>query len=465
MLITCTDDNVIPLIRRLSSHKASVFERNVLEHLGKDEIIFVTTSRGDIQKISLPDKEWSYYGCLPQKFKKGTYAFLNIKPEYESQIALAFALGSYHFDRYSSKTPQQGPFLLVSKETYHAVQPIVDALYLVRDLINQPANHMGPADLANVAKRMAEQYKGDYRCVMGEDLAKAYPLIHLVGRGAEADRAPRFVTMSFKQKHAAKTVALVGKGVCFDSGGLNIKPDSGMLLMKKDMGGAAQILGLAQLLLAKDTPINLAVYLPLVDNAVDGKSMRPLDIVRSRSGKTVEVGHTDAEGRLILADTLTQACEDQPDLLIDCATLTGAARIALGPEVPAFFTNISWIARELYECSERMDDPLWQMPLYQPYKESLKAMHVDLKNVANHGYAGAIIGALFLEEFVDPNIPWLHLDFMGWNPRSRPSFPEGGDAQGLRALYELILSFTHKDSHSDRLSAKRQTKLRLKPNS
>ncbi|MBX9977528.1 MAG: leucyl aminopeptidase family protein [Alphaproteobacteria bacterium] len=440
MLVTHTNDTVTPLVTRTKNHRTTAFERSMLSHFGQDDIVFITDAKGVLQKVSLPEKEWSYYGCLPGKLKKGVYQFA--QGQEDGQKALAFALGGYGFSRHKFGKAKVKPSLLVSQETYDAIQPIVDAIYLVRNLINEPANYMGPAELEDVAKAIADKHKGKFTSIVGDALEGEYPLVHMVGKGAEEARAPRFVMLSFTHSKASKTIALVGKGVCFDTGGLNVKPDSGMLLMKKDMGGAAQILGLTQLLLAKKVPVNLNVYLPLVENAVDARAMRPLDIVTARSGATVEVGHTDAEGRLILADALTRACEDKPDLIIDCATLTGAARVALGPELPAFFTNTPWVASSLYACSESVDDPLWQLPLYYPYKESLNSTIADIKNVASHGYGGAIIAALFMEHFMTPGIPWLHMDFMGWNVRSRPSFPEGGDAIGLRALFALISDFS-----------------------
>jgi leucyl aminopeptidase len=275
-----------------------------------------------------------------------------------------------------------------------------------------------------------------HRVIVGERLlAENYPTIHAVGRASL--RAPRLVDIVWGEESAPK-VTLVGKGVCFDSGGLDLKPSSGMRLMKKDMGGAAILLGLAQAIMAARLPVRLRVLLPLVENAVSGNAMRPLDIVRTRQGLTVEIGNTDAEGRLILCDALAEASTEQPALLIDIATLTGAARVALGPELPALFCNDDELAAGLLGAGAAEDDPLWRMPLWRPYRRLLDSKAADLNNVSEGPHAGAITAALYLAEFVAPDIPWAHIDVMAWNARSRPGRPEGGEAQTLRALYAYV---------------------------
>jgi leucyl aminopeptidase len=314
------------------------------------------------------------------------------------------------------------------------------AARLARDLINTPASDMGPAELARAAKDLAQATGASYAEVVGVDLIReGYPAIYAVGRGAEDGRAPRLVDLRWGREDAPK-VTLVGKGVCFDSGGLDIKSTANMKLMKKDMGGAAHALALASMIMALGLGVRLRVLIAAVENSVSATAMRPLDVVATRAGLSVEIGNTDAEGRVILADALALASEDHPDVLIDFATLTGAARVALGTEVPALFCNDEALAAQMLDASLRASDPLWRLPLWQPYKKQIKSKVADLKNDTDSSYGGAITAALFLEAFVGQGIPWAHVDLMAWNVSSQPGRPEGGEAMGLRAIFALLQS-------------------------
>ena len=312
------------------------------------------------------------------------------------------------------------------------------SVFLVRDLINIPANDMGPAELEGAATTLSEEHDAEINVVRGDDLiAQGFPLVHAVGRAAT--RPPLLIDMAWGDPEAPK-VTLVGKGVCFDSGGLNLKPGNYMDLMKKDMGGAAHVLGLAHMVMSAGLPIRLRVIVPAVENAVAGNAFRPGDILRSRKGLTVEVGNTDAEGRLILADALALAAEDEPELVIDMATLTGAARAALGPEVPPFYTKDDALARELVAHSQKVKDPLWHMPLWPGYETWLSSKVADLNHIGDSPMAGSITAALFLQRFTEDISSWLHIDIYAWNSKPRPGQPVGGEAQGIRALYELMKS-------------------------
>jgi leucyl aminopeptidase len=303
--------------------------------------------------------------------------------------------------------------------------------------VDTPAADLGPAELADAAKALADKYGGKLHVTQGDALAEAYPMVHAVGRAATKARAPRLIELEWGDpKHPR--VAIVGKGVCFDSGGLDIKPSSGMLLMKKDMGGAAHALALAGLVMGARLPVRLHLLIPAVENAISADAFRPGDVLRSRKGLFVEIGNTDAEGRLILGDALTRACEDEPGLLIDFATLTGAARVALGPDLPALFANDEGLAAELAEAGQSIADPIWRLPLWQPYNEMLKSDVADINNAPGGGFAGTITAALFLERFVAASVPWAHFDTFAWRPTAKPGRPKGGDALGLRASWELL---------------------------
>ena len=379
---------------------------------------------------------WTSAG-LPDRLPPGRYRFAgSFSAVGATQLALGWEYGAYRFARYR-KPPGELPSLVVPAGTdLEYVRLASQALSEARDLINTPANDLGPAELGEAVQRLALQHEAECRIIVGEDLLRQnFPLIHEVGKGSA--REPRLIDMRW-EKRGAPQVTLVGKGVCFDTGGLDIKPSSGMILMKKDMGGAALTIALARMLMDADAPIQLRLLIPAVENSISGRSYRPSDVLRSRQGLTVEIGNTDAEGRLVLADALAEADSEQPDLLIDLATLTGAARVALGPELPAFFSNPPELAEQLHQFAEREADPMWPMPLWPGYDEDLGSRIADLNNVSASPFAGSIIGALFLKRFVTRTRNWLHGDVYAWNPKERPGRPLGAEPHTVRALYRMI---------------------------
>jgi leucyl aminopeptidase len=374
-------------------------------------------------------------GALPGLLPSGVYRFANA-PHDARLAALAFALGSYRFTRY--RKADVSDVRLVPPDGVDAaeVAAIAEAAMLARDLVNTPSNDMGPAELARAAQGVAERFGASFTCIVGEDLLQQnFPLIHAVGMASS--RAPRLIELIWGAPAHPK-VTLVGKGVCFDSGGLDLKPSSGMLIMKKDMGGAANVLALAQMVMAAKLKLRLRVLIPAVENAVAGNAFRPLDIFPSRKGLSVEIGNTDAEGRLILADALAYADEEDPDLLIDMGTLTGAARVALGPDLPPFYTNDETLALDVARCAQEENDPLWRMPLWPPYDSWLDSKVANLNNAPTGGFAGSITCALFLQRFVDRAKSWLHLDIYAWTPSAKPARPEGGECQAARAIFKLL---------------------------
>ncbi|MDB5367307.1 MAG: leucyl aminopeptidase family protein [Rhodospirillales bacterium] len=379
---------------------------------------------------------WSF-ASLPMVLPEGPYRIDgNLSAEEATQAALGWALGSYRFTRY--KKPSRKPAQLVwpNQADRASVARDASSVALARDLINTPTNDLGPAELADAAQQVAKEFGATFKQTVGDALlAENYPAVHAVGRAAT--NAPRLIDITWGNQADPK-ITLVGKGVCFDTGGLDIKPSSSMLLMKKDMGGAAHALALGRMIMAAKLKVRLRVLIPAVENAIAGNAMRPLDVLQTRKGLTVEVGNTDAEGRLILSDALTLACEDKPALLIDFATLTGAARVALGPDLPAMFANDDALAAELETDARESNDPLWRMPLHAPYAKDLDSKVADLNNISNNGFAGAIYAALFMQRFVDPAVKWIHLDTFAWNPKARPGRPEGGEARNLFALFRLI---------------------------
>ncbi|MBV8755054.1 MAG: leucyl aminopeptidase family protein [Hyphomicrobiales bacterium] len=374
-------------------------------------------------------------GRLVELLPAGTYRFANA-PHDARLAALAFALGSYSFARYRSAEAKQVRLEIPDGIDGPDISRVAEGVSLARDLINTPANDLGPAELEEAVRALAARHGASLRAVVGNDLIKQnFPLIHAVGRAA--DRAPRLVDFSWGDPAHPK-VTLVGKGVTFDTGGLDIKPESGMRIMKKDMGGAACVLALAHMIMDRALKLRLRVLIPAVENAISGGAFRPLDIYRSRKGLTVEIGNTDAEGRLILADALALADEEKPELIVDMATLTGAARVALGPDLPPFYTEDETLAAELARCSVGENDPLWRLPLWRPYSSMLDSKVADLNNVATGGFAGSITAALFLRRFVEAAKSWLHIDLYAWTPAAKPARPEGGECQAARALYALL---------------------------
>jgi leucyl aminopeptidase len=351
---------------------------------------------------------------------------------------LAFALGAYRFTRYRGESAPAPRLILAKGVDAPAIVRIADGVALTRDLVNTAANDMGPAELAAAARNLAERHGARFSETIGAALvAGNFPLIHAVGAAATAERAPRLLDLAWGDP-ARPLVTLVGKGVCFDTGGLDIKPSSGMLLMKKDMGGAANVLGLAHMIMSAGLKIRLRVLIPAVENAISAAAFRPGDVLKSRTGLTVEIGNTDAEGRLVLADALAYAAEESPDLLVDLATLTGAARVALGPEVVPFYTRDDALAADLSRHADAVADPLWRLPLWAPYRSLLDSKIADINNAGSAPFAGSITAALFLASFVPPETRWLHADIYAWNPTTKPARPEGGEAQAIRALYALI---------------------------
>jgi leucyl aminopeptidase len=374
-------------------------------------------------------------GSLPGLLPPGVYRFANA-PHDTRLATLAFALGAYRFGRY--RKADAPDVRLVPPDGVDAtdIARMAEAAQLARDLINTPANDMGPEELALAAEQLAKRFDANFSCIVGDELVRQnFPLIHTVGMASS--RAPRLIDFSWGDPTHPK-VTLVGKGVCFDTGGLDLKPSSGMLIMKKDMGGAANVLALAQMVMDARLKLRLRVVIPAVENAVAGNAFRPLDIFPSRKGLTVEIGNTDAEGRLILADALALADEEKPELLIDMGTLTGAARVALGPDLPPFYTNDERLAEDVARYAKQENDPLWRMPLWPAYDSWLDSKVANLNNAPSGSFAGSITCALFLQRFVEDAKSWLHLDIYGWTPSAKPARPEGGECQAARALYKLL---------------------------
>ena len=388
-----------------------------------------------IEAAAKPDKDRFLPGRLPGLLPAGTYRFANA-PHDVRLAALAFALGSYRFTRYRTVEAKDARLELPEGLDGADLTRIVEGVTLARDLINTPANDLGPAELEDAARTLAARHGAAIRSVVGEDLlAENFPLIHAVGRAAA--RVPRLVDLTWGDPADPK-VTVVGKGVVFDSGGLDIKPESAMLNMKKDMGGAASALALAHMAMDRGLKLRLRVLIPALENAISGAAFRPRDVYRSRKGLTVEIGNTDAEGRLVLADALALADEETPALIVDMATLTGAARVALGPDLPPFYTADDVLAAELEGCAATENDPLWRMPLWRPYESMLESKTADLNNVATGGFAGSITAALFLSRFVAAAKSWVHLDIFAWTPSAKSARPEGGECQAARALYGLL---------------------------
>jgi len=374
---------------------------------------------------------------LGESLPEGAYRLASGQP---GKAALGWLLGQHRFTAYRSKDdPERGARILVTGEAAQ-VDPMVrlaEATALVRDLVNTPAGDLGPAELETAVRDAATELGAQVRVTAGKDLASGYPLIAAVGGAASDARSPRLIELEWG-KADAPCVAIVGKGVCFDSGGLDLKHASGMRLMKKDMGGAAHALALARLIIGEKLPIRLHLLIPAVENAVSGGAYRPGDVIKSRAGTYVEIDNTDAEGRLVLADAFARAAEEKPVLMVDFATLTGAARIALGPDLPALFTSTDALADEALAASREVEDPLWRMPLWEPYDDMLKSEIADFANAGGAPMAGSITAAMFLKRFVPEGLEWAHLDTYAWRDAASPGRPKGGDALGLRAIFELL---------------------------
>lgn len=377
-------------------------------------------------------------GNLPSKLASGVYAFEGIDVEKNLEaLATGWGLGCYTFGRYKNTSPPEAKLKLPNASDHRRIHELVAATYKVRDLINTPAEDMMPQHLSKTLQELAEVYGGQFEEVVGDDLlAENYPCIHTVGRASV--HAPRLLELRWGDNAKHPYVTLVGKGITFDSGGLDIKPAAGMRSMKKDMGGAAHVIGLAQLIMALELPVRLRVLVPAAENAISSNAFRPGDVIRTRNGTTVEIDNTDAEGRLVLCDALTEACSEGPDLLVDFATLTGAARVAVGTEIAAFFCNDQAIAAKVQTAGIDTFDPTWQLPLHKGYESLLKSHVADVQNAASTPFGGAITAALYLQRFVDDTVRWLHFDVMAWNTRARSGRPVGGEAMGVRAMLESI---------------------------
>ena len=382
------------------------------------------------------DYSHAAFGDLAHRLPEGDWSLETGDYDPENAV-LGYCLGAYRFDRF--RPARRAAARLVLPDGCDAAVAMAGSLCLARDLINLPANLLGPSELADVAEALAARYGAQFRRLIGDELAGPYPTVLAVGAGSA--RPPAVTIMHWRGSAAtddSPLVSLCGKGVVFDSGGYDIKPSRSMLRMKKDMGGAASMIALADILMQRDLPIRLALRLGCVENSVSGHAMRPLDVITTRKGLTVEVGNTDAEGRLVLCDLLAEASEENPALLIDAATLTGAARVALGPDLPALFCNDAQWTAELLEAGAAVDDPMWQLPLWDGYDRWLESPVADLCNVSSKPMAGAITAALFLRHFVGPGLQWAHVDTYAWNDASRPARPEGGEAPGVRALAAAI---------------------------
>lgn len=373
---------------------------------------------------------------LAEVLPAGTYRRAGGEP---GPALYGWVTGQYVFDRYRSDAATEGARVLLTKDV-GAIEPVLAesaATALVRDLVNTPAEDMGPAQIEHEAQVIAKAHGAEFKVTAGDALERGFPMVHGVGRAAARSHAPRVIELTWGDpKHPR--VALIGKGVCFDSGGLDIKPSSGMLLMKKDMGGAAHALALARLVMERGLKVRLHLVIPAVENAISGNAFRPGDVLRSRAGITVEIGNTDAEGRLVLGDALTRAGEEKPELVIDFATLTGAARVAVGPDLPALFTRRDETAAEVLSAGEAADDRCWRLPLFDGYREYLKSDVADLNNSSSNGFAGASVAGLFLDRFAPEGVDWVHFDTFAWRPVAKPGRPKGGDALGLRAAWGLL---------------------------
>ena len=394
------------------------------------------------------DRSPFVFGSLPQSLPPNSAWQLQAGDYLPNDAVLGFCLGGYRFSKFRPAEPLAR--LAISRGAHRPEMMQAEAIWMVRDLINTPANLLGPSELAEAAAGVGRQQGASVTIFAGEELARAYPTVAFVGAGSA--REPCVVVLKWSGSAAhedAPLVSLCGKGVCFDTGGYDLKPSSGMLRMKKDMGGAATALGLTRMIMEADLPIRLALRLGCVENAVSGTAMRPLDVVRTRAGLSVEIGNTDAEGRLVLCDLLFEACEEKPDLLLDFATLTGAAQVALGPELPAMFCNDEGWAERLLGAGSAAHDPLWRLPLWDGYEPWLKSSVADLNNVSSKPMAGAVIAALFLRRFVSSLAAWAHFDIYAWNDQTQPGRPEGGEAQAIRGIFRALTEFVA-DSRANR---------------
>ena len=406
----------------------------------EDELKLVPDASGGIAFAVLglgEAKDKLAFAAFSESLPQGVYRIATLPESISAgEAALGWVLGAYRFSRYRAKSKPAPKLLLPTGVDGEEVSRIAQSVFLARDLINTPANDMGPEELSQAARDVALRHGAKFSEIVGEALLKKnYPLIHAVGQGSA--RPPRLIDLNWGNPRAPK-VTLVGKGVCFDTGGYDLKTSAGMLTMKKDMGGAAVSLAIADMVMDAKLDMRLRVLIPAVENSVSGNAYRPSDVFTSRKGLTVEVGNTDAEGRLVLADALAEADSEAPDLLIDIATLTGAARVATGMELPPFFTDDESLAADLMRHSAKVQDPMWRLPLWRGYEGALSSSIADLTNNPDYGYAGAITAALFLNRFVGKAKSWVHFDIAGWTDRPRPGRRRGAEANAARALYALL---------------------------
>jgi len=422
---------------------------------GKGHILLPPNSEGGVQVLQcIPSFDDFFLAAdLANALPEGDYSLdiseLEKASSFDSntsktlifRYAVSWALSAYQFTRYKEPTNTPANLAVEDAALLAEIQDTAEAIYLTRDLINTPAGDMMPQHLAEIMLAMATTHQGTFSEIVGDELlTQNYPMIHAVGRASVHE--PRLLELCWGDK-SAPAITLVGKGICFDSGGLNIKTGNFMRQMKKDMGGAAHVLGLAQLIMAQKLPVRLRVLVAAAENAISGNALRPGDVVTSRKGLTVEIDNTDAEGRLVLCDALDDASNETPELIIDFATLTGACRVALGTELPGFFCNDEEVAAALTKSSVESLDPIWRLPLHKPYNDLLKSHFADTLNSAEVGFGGAITAALYLEKFINNSVPWVHFDVMAWNIRALPGRPVGGEALGLRAVFDYLKSRYH----------------------
>ncbi|MET3589715.1 leucyl aminopeptidase [Bartonella silvatica] len=405
------------------------------------QILFIPHETGHLKKVffGLGNGDEPFItGLLAKNLPSGQW-HLEGTASHELNSYLGLALGNYQFSRYHQNSPYKSLSIYVNETVdFDELKRVYETVFLVRDLINTPANDMSPDSIEKTTRQLGKTYGAYVQSICGDDLLKHnFPMIHAVGRASST--APRLIELCWGQENHPK-ITLVGKGVSFDTGGLNIKSANGMLLMKKDMGGSAHVLGLAKLIMDAKLPFRLRVLIPAVENAISGNAYRPGDILQSRKGLTVEVGNTDAEGRLVLADALTYGDEESPQFMICMATLTGAARIALGPDLPAFYCNDPLWAQQISQSACSVSDPLWHMPFWKPYQEMLSSPIADLNNITGNNFAGSIVAALFLNSFVEKTKHFAHFDLYGWVSKEKPGYPVGGSAQAIRALYNHFKS-------------------------
>ncbi|MEO9190896.1 MAG: leucyl aminopeptidase family protein [Acetobacteraceae bacterium] len=428
------------LLDRLTPSQAG-FLRDSGFAAGAQELVLLPGAAGVSEAVLGlgEDRSPAAFGNLALRLPEGSVWRIDPGDFDTATAVLGFCLGAHQFTAYKPAKRKPARLVIPGAGQNRALSQ-ARAAWMVRDLINTPANDLGPAELAAFTAALGERFGAASAITEGAALDREYPTIAAVGRGSA--RAPAVASFCWSGSAAhddAPLLSLCGKGVCFDTGGYDLKPSAGMLRMKKDMGGAATVLGLARMVMEADVPVRLAVRIGCVENSVSGTAMRPLDVIRTRAGLTVEVGNTDAEGRLVLCDLLAEAAAEQPALLIDCATLTGAARVALGPDLPALFCDDDGWAEAILRAGAAQHDPLWRLPLWDGYASWLNSPVADLNNVSTKPLAGAIVAALFLKRFVDPSVPWAHLDLYAWNDQTAPARPEGGEAQAIRAMFAAIV--------------------------